>query len=152
MYVSCFSPFASTAFNLLARFLIRLSTKETLLAWHLCFHLCSRTTRHKKIFNPPPQFSRLGTLCPTLWLVVCLFVSLDRGFLGFFFLLSVCLLYSVLYTYMYMYMYQLLHVQCMCIYSTLANRKKGGERNPRNPHPMKRTNKQQKSRTQGAQP
>ena len=54
---------------------------------------------------------------------------------------------------------ELLSYRCMhniymelCVYSTLAKRQKGGERNPRNPHPMKRTNKQQKSRTQGAQP
>ena len=38
----------------------------------------------QKIFNPPPQSSKLGTLCPTIinfLLLVCLFVSLD----GFFF-------------------------------------------------------------------
>ena len=52
----------------------------------------------QKIFNPPPQFSRLGTLCPSY--SCCLFVlSWDGGFLGFFLLLSVCLLFaSVLYT------------------------------------------------------
>ena len=44
----------------------------------------------QKIFNPPPQFSRLDTLCPTL--VACLFVSWDGSFLGFFLLLSVSLL------------------------------------------------------------
>ena len=38
--------------------------------------------------------------------------------------------------YMYMELYDM--------YSTQANRQKGGERNPRNPYSMKRTNKQQK--------
>ena len=64
----------------------------------------------QKIFNPPPQFSRLGTLCPTL--VACLFVSWDGSFLGFFLLLSVSLLVCYTHTciiipciYMYMHMY-----------------------------------------------
>ena len=46
----------------------------------------------QKIFNPPPQFSKLGTLCPTL--VACLFVSWDWSFLGFFLLLSVLVCYT----------------------------------------------------------
>ena len=44
------------------------------------------------MYNPPPQLSRLGTLCPTLLLYTCLFVSSDGGFLGFFLLLSILLL------------------------------------------------------------
>ena len=35
--------------------------------------VCGESWHVTKIFNPPPQFSRLGTLCPTL--VACLFVS-----------------------------------------------------------------------------
>ena len=30
---------------------------------------------HKRLFNPPPQFSRLGTWCPTLLCATVLFVS-----------------------------------------------------------------------------
>ena len=44
-----------------------------------------------------------------------------------------------MYTLTVMCMYMELHVY-VYVYSTLANRQKGGERNPRNPHPMKRTN------------
>ena len=35
---------------------------------------------------------KAGHLCPIYSFVACLFVSWDRGFLGFFLLLSVCLL------------------------------------------------------------
>ena len=44
----------------------------------------------QKIFNPPPQFSRLGTLCPTLLLFVHLFYWMGGSF-SFSSFLSVCL-------------------------------------------------------------
>ena len=40
---------------------------------------------HKRLFNPPPQFSRLGTWCPTFLCASVLFVScvyLDGGMGG----------------------------------------------------------------------
>ena len=51
---------------------------------------------HKRLFNPPPQFSRLGTWCPTLLCATVLFVSVyvwvedegwrvTSGFLSFLF-------------------------------------------------------------------
>ena len=75
---------------------VSLSSNQNPLLTHThTVHVDAHTHTHihvhvQKIFNPPPQFSRLGTLCPTL--VACLFVSWDGGFLGFFLLLSVSLL------------------------------------------------------------
>ena len=65
----------------------------------------------QKIFNPPPQFSRLGTLCPTLLLLVCSFHGM-----GVSWVLSppFCLFASVLYTYNSMYIRCVLHI-CMYI-------------------------------------
>ena len=58
----------------------------------------------QEIFNPPPQFSRLGTLCSTL----LLFVSLD----GVSFYLLVCYTYVFPCTCtMYVYIYTHIHIR-----------------------------------------
>ena len=65
--------------------------------YHTCMYMSGcvgRVGMPQKIFNPPPQFSRLGTLCPTL---VCSFHGM--GFLS----PPFCLFASVLYTYNTMY-------------------------------------------------
>ena len=72
---------------------------------------------HKRLFNPPPQFSRLGTWCPTFLCasvcLVCVFGWRDGGWrvTSFFFFFFFCYLFylaSMLYTYFsctYTYMY-----------------------------------------------
>ena len=87
---------------------------------------------HKRLFNPPPQFSRLGTWCPTFLCanvcLVCVFGWRDGGWrvTSFFFFFFFCYLFylaSMLYTYfsctcmyllglilhMYTYMYMDMH-------------------------------------------
>ena len=63
---------------------------------------------HKRLFNPPPQFSRLGTWCPTFLCasvcLVCVFGWRDGGWrvTSFFFFFFFCYLFylaSMLYTY-----------------------------------------------------
>ena len=43
-----------------------------------------------KDLNPLPQFSRLGTLCPTLLLLVCSFHGIGVSWVSFSSFLSVC--------------------------------------------------------------
>ena len=65
-----------------------------------------------KIFNPPPQFSRLGTLCPTLLLLfVHSFNGMGFSLVSFSSFLSTCIRYCMPYTYiLYMYMYMYFYV------------------------------------------
>ena len=77
---------------------------------------------HKRLFNPPPQFSRLGTWCPTFLCasvcLVCVFGWRDGGWrvTSFFFFFFFCYLFylaSMLYTYfscMYMSVQVHMHV------------------------------------------
>ena len=65
-----------------------------------CMYVYTRVGRvvmPQKIFNPPPRFSRLDTLCPTLLLFVN--IALVGGFLGFFLLRAFYLL--VCYTHIF---------------------------------------------------